>query len=90
MFITVRESHGGLSSSSEYHYVVEGNKLVHISHYAVSQKRIFEDMVEYTIDLSKLQGKKIIEIMSSNSGIFCNAYIYPAEDIILEYNQKRI
>jgi len=89
MFITVHESHAGLSSSSEYHYVVEGNRLVHISHYAVSQKRIFEDMVEYAIDLSKLQGKKIIEIRSSNSGIFCNAYIYPAEDLMLDFSQRR-
>ncbi len=89
MFVAVRESHAGLSRSSEYHYVIEGNKLMHISHYAISQKRIFEDMVEYIVDLSKLQGKNIIEIMSSNSGIFCKAYVYPAEDLTLEYSQRR-
>ena len=89
VYITLRESHGGLSRSSEYHFVVEGNKLIHISYYAVSQKRIYEDMVEYTIDLDRLRGKKIVEIMASNSGIFCNAYVYPAEDLPLKYDQRR-
>ncbi len=90
MHITVRESHRGLSRSSEYHFVVEGSKLVHISHYAISRRRIYEDTAEYTVDLNKLRGKKIIEIIASNSGIFCKTYMYPAEDLALDWRQRRI
>lgn len=89
MYITLHESHGGLSRSGEYYFIVEGNRLIHISYYAVFQRRLYEDMVEYTIDLDRLRGKKVVEIRASNSGIFCNAYIYPAEDLPLKYDQRR-
>jgi len=36
-----------------------------------------------------LYGKRVVEINSSNSGIFCWAYVYPAEDLGLEWNQRR-
>lgn len=90
MYIIARESHRGLSRSSQYHFVIEENRLLHISHYAVSQKKIYEDMVEYIVDLNRLYNKKIVEIPSTNSGILCIASIYPAEDLRLEFNQRRI
>ena len=58
--VTIRESHSGLSRSSDYHFVLEGGRLIHISRYAVSKRKIFKDMVEYVIDLSKLHGKKLL------------------------------
>jgi len=88
MEITIRESHRGLSRSSEYHFVIEGNRLIHISRFSISQKRDY-DMVKYVVDLSRLSGKRVVEISSSNSGIFCWAYVYPAKDLALEYSQRR-
>ena len=88
MYATVRESHRGLSRSSEYHFVVDESRLVHISHYAVSRKKVY-DSVEYLVDLSRLSGRKIVEISSSNSGIFCWASVYPAEDLGLRWDQRR-
>ncbi|MEM4971876.1 MAG: hypothetical protein QXE01_11575 [Sulfolobales archaeon] len=89
MYIIVRESHRGLSRSSQYYFVIEENRLLHISHYAVSQKKIYEDLVEYIVDLNRLYNKKIVEISSTNSGILCIASIYPAEDLRLEFDQRR-
>jgi len=88
--LLLRESHCGLSRSSEYHFVIEGNRLVHISQYAVSKRKVFRDMIEYVIDLSKLRGKEVVEVISSNSGIFCWLDMYPAEDLALEFNQRRV
>lgn len=86
--VVLHESHRGLSRSSNYYFIAEENKLVHISRYAISQKKSY-DMVEYTVDLGKLCGKKVVEIYSSNSGIFCSASIYPAEDLALDHSQRR-
>ncbi|MEM4439636.1 MAG: hypothetical protein QW680_13505 [Pyrobaculum sp.] len=55
---------------------------MHISRYAVSQERYY-DHVRYNVDLDKLRDKRVVEIMSNNSGIFCKAYAYPAEDLSL-------
>ncbi len=88
MKVTVRESHRGLSRSSEYHFIIEGGMLVHISRYSISKRRVY-NIAEYVVDLSRLSGKRVIEISSSNSGIFCWAYVYPAEDLALEYSQRR-
>ena len=90
MKVTIRESHRGLSRSSEYHFVLEDSKLIYISRYAVSKRKIFKDTVEYVIDLSKLRGKEVVEVVSSNSGIFCWLNMYPAEDLALEFNRRRV
>ena len=89
MYIRVYEDHRGLSGSSEYHFVVEGGRLLHISHYAVSQRKLDWGMVEYMVDSSRLQGKEVIEVWVSNSGIICEAIAYPAEDLSLEFSLRR-
>ena len=88
MYITITEFHKGLSRSSKYHFILEEDKLVHISRYAIS-KRTYEDMAEYIVDINRIRHKKVIEIMASNSGILCSAYTYPAEDLQLKYDQRR-
>jgi len=88
MIVSVSESHRGLSRSSEYHYVVDEGKLNHISYYAISQRR-YEDIIEYVVDLNKLRGKEVVEIVVTNSGVLCNAFVYPAEDLLLEYSRRR-
>jgi len=88
MRIVVDEYHRGLSRSSTYYFIIDKNNIMHISYYADSRRTI-RDRVEYIIELEKLRGKNVIEISSSNSGIFCWAYVYPAEDLKLEWSQKR-
>jgi len=88
-YVRVVEFHSGLSHSSDYHFVVDGGRLIHISHYAVSYKRI-DDMVEYIVDLGRLSGKTVIGIVATNSGIICEASVFPAEDLQLEYSSRRV
>jgi len=88
-YVGVVEFHSGLSHSSNYHFVIEGGRLIHISSYATSYERI-DDMVKYTVDLSRLSGKTIVEIIVTNSGIICEASVFPAEDLQLEYSSRRI
>jgi len=88
MYAKVSESHQGLSKSSNYYLVIEGNKLVHISRYAVSYKD-YGGFTEHIIDLDRIRNKSIIEILVSNSGLFDTVYVYPAEDLPLEYDQRR-
>jgi len=88
-YIKVTEWHKGLSRSSNYYLVVDGNKLVHISKYATLPSQKGFDLVEYIVDLSNLIGKTVIEIMSSNSGISCDVEEYPAEDLGLNYSSRR-
>jgi len=88
-YIRVVEFHSGLSHSSNYHFVVDDGRLTHISRYAISCKRV-DDMVEYTVDLSRLGGKTIVEIVATNSGVICEASVFPAEDLQLEYSSRRV
>jgi len=88
-YVRVVEFHSGLSHSSNYHFVVDDGRLTHISRYAISYEKV-EDMVKYTVDLSRLSGKTIIEIVATNSGIICEASVFPAEDLQLEYSSRRI
>jgi len=87
--VRVVEFHSGLSHSSDYHFVVDGGRLIHISHYAVSCKSV-DDMVEYIVDLGRLSGKTVIGIVATNSGIICEASVFPAEDLQLEYSSRRV
>jgi len=57
--VEVCEFHEGLRGGS-YYFVVEGRRLVHISRYALSERRGYG--TSYYIDLSKVRGKTIIEV----------------------------
>ena len=85
--VTFAEDKVGFTRSTSYYFVIDGNKLFHISKYATSiqDKR---SVVLYEVDLNRLSGKNIIEILVSNSGIYCDALEYPAQDWSLPY--KRI
>jgi len=87
--VVVSESHRGLSKSSDYYFVIDGSRLMHISYYAASKRRTYGDMVEYVVDLEKLRDKYVVNVSATNSGIICEAFVYPAEDLILEYSQRR-
>jgi len=89
MYITLRESHRGLSKSSNYYFIIEGSRLVHISHYAASERKIYGDTVEYIVDLEKLYNKSVAEVVATNSGIICNVFVYLAKDLSLDYSQRK-
>lgn len=80
-YVTVREKHKGLSHNSRYYFVIDKNKLMHISSYAVSRRKVSRDTVEYVIDLDMLSGKEIAEILTSEDGIFCLVHVYSVEDL---------
>mgnify|MGYP001626279947 CR=1 FL=1 len=90
MLVKVREFHRGLSGSSSYFYVLDGNRLVHISQYAVSTHRVSSDCVEYLVDLGRVGGKQVVEISSTNSGLICSAWVFPGEDLALEFSSRRV
>jgi hypothetical protein len=89
-YVIVREWWGGLSRSSSYYFVIEGNRLVHISRYA---KEVEVDRrggrAEYAINLSDLKGLKVLKISASNKGIFCNAFLYEPEELVKEFLERR-
>jgi len=89
--VKVTECKGGLSRSTDYYFVIDINskRLDHISKYASSIHNKGE-CIEYEVDLSRLGGKNIIEISVTNSGIICSAGEYPAEDLPLPYDSRRI
>jgi hypothetical protein len=84
--VKVDEFHEGLRGGS-YYFVVEGRRLVHISRYALSERRGYG--TSYYIDLSKVRGKTIIEVFSSRSGPSSKAWAFPAEDLPLEWSARR-
>jgi hypothetical protein len=79
-----------LSRSSNYYFIIEEDKLVHISRYALSVRRPYEDHVEYIVDLDRIRGKRAVEVRVSNSGIFCDVDILPAEDLARDYRERRV
>jgi hypothetical protein len=72
----------------DYHYVVEGNKLIHISRYSISREGV-GDLLCYYVDLGRLRGRLIVEFSSSRSGPFDRLWVYPAEDLPLEWDRRR-
>jgi len=88
MTVEIIERHRGLSKSSNYYYVIEGNSLNHISYYATNIQKI-SDSVTYIVDPIRLAGKQIMEITSTNSGIICFADVFPSEHLGLPYNQRK-
>jgi len=62
--VRVSEHKGGLTKSANYYFVIDGNKLFHISKYATSiQDKRFN--VVYEVDLSKLSGKISLRFSSA-------------------------
>jgi hypothetical protein len=89
--VKIVESHRGFKGG-EYYFVVDGNKLFHISYFA-SERKVEkvgrkEKEVTYQIDLRKIKGKNTIEISSTNSR-YTFAYILPSEDLQFEYGKRR-
>lgn len=83
--VIVREWWGGLSRSSSYYFVIDGNKLVHISLYAKgAEVDRGGGFAEYAINLSDLKGLKVLEIRATNKGIFCNTFLYEPEELAKE------
>jgi len=85
--VRVCEFHEGLRGGG-YHYVVEGDKLIHISRYAVSREEV-GDLICYHVDLGRLRGRLVVEFSSSRSGPFDRLWVYPAEDLPLEWDKRR-
>jgi hypothetical protein len=71
-----------------YYFIIEGNKLVHISRYGAISKKV-NNIAYYDVDLSKLKGKTVVEVMSSNNGLFDMVWIYPAEDLAVDWYARR-
>jgi len=87
MYINIEERHGGLSQSTDYHFIIEENKLVHISRYAVSSEKR-PRAVKYTLDLNKVKGSTVVKISVTNSGIICSAFVFPAEELALNWQER--
>jgi hypothetical protein len=89
--IRIVEVHRGFRGG-EYYFVVDGNKLFHISYFAseieVEKVGKKERDITYQIDLEKIKGKNVIEILSTNKR-YTFAYIYPAEDLQFELDKRR-
>ncbi|BFH72210.1 hypothetical protein SJAV_01540 [Sulfurisphaera javensis] len=80
--VEVFESHQGISKSSNYHFVIDGNSLYHISRFAISSTRNGTN-ITYIVDLKRIYGKRVIEVNASNSGLFRDIYVYPAEELLV-------
>jgi hypothetical protein len=76
--------HGG-----NYHFIIEENKLVHISRYAMFSERK-NNVICYDVDLSRIKDKTVLEFKSLKSGFFDEVWIYPAEDLAIDLNIRRI
>jgi hypothetical protein len=85
--VEVREFHESLHGGN-YHFVVEGRRLVYISRYA-SREEKDDSMVRYYVDLDRIRGRTIIEVSSSRSGPFESVTAFPAEDLPLEWDKRR-
>lgn len=86
-YVQLHESRGGLSSSAIYYFVIDGPLLRHISEYAV-QRRDLGGSIEYQIDLDRIRGRTVVEILVSNSGIICSALVYKAEDLLVDFLER--
>jgi hypothetical protein len=75
--------HGGV-----YYFIIEGNKLVHISRYGVTRMRSSK-VACYDIDLNRLKGKTIIEVMSASISGYIDIWMYPAEDLTVDQSIRR-
>jgi len=74
--------HGG-----NYHFLVDGSRLVHLRNYAKRFKR--DDVsAKYHVDIEELRGKDVIEFSSSRSGPLRRIWKFPAEDLRLSWDQR--
>jgi len=81
-FARVCEGHRGFHGGN-YYFVVDGTKLVHISHYSARRESFYGGSCYY-VDLLKVRGKLVVEVVSSRGGLFDIVWVYPAEDLALE------
>ena len=84
--IKVQELHGkprrrGLRHSL-YYFVLDDDRVVHISKYAKLVGKKDNYSYEYEVDLERIKGKKIVMIRASNRSIFCWAETLSAEELV--------
>ncbi|WP_048056686.1 hypothetical protein [Saccharolobus solfataricus] len=91
--ISVTEFHGGLSKSSNYYFLIDGNNLQHLMAFAVPgsvQKIGFKNPeVLYNVYINDIYDKCVVEFSSSNSGPFSNIEVFPAIDLVLPFDLRR-
>jgi hypothetical protein len=85
--IKVCEFHEGLRGG-RYYFVIECEKLIHISHYAVDREEGY-GCRWYYVDLNRVKGKSVVEVASSRSGLYDRVWIYPAEDLLVDWSLRR-
>jgi hypothetical protein len=86
--VEVSEFREGLHGGG-YYFIVEGRRLIHISRYALKEEK-YDTMVRYYVDLDKVKGRTVIEVMSSKGGgLFDHVWAFPAEDLPLEWDKRR-
>lgn len=82
--IEICENHEGFKRSV-YYFVVDEDRLIHISKYAVSY--ITSNKIqEYKIDVSRVRGNKIIKVWCSNKR-YVNLSIYPSLESVVDTNK---
>jgi len=82
--IKVVEFHQGFHSSN-YYFIVDGDRLVHISNYARAVEGRVGDSVTYLIEPALVGDRPVVELSSSRrGGLFCNVHIYDIRDLGLE------
>ncbi|QGA53816.1 hypothetical protein GFS03_04070 [Sulfolobus sp. E5-1-F] len=82
--VKVKEYNKGLSKSSEYYFVEEGDSVYHISRYA-NVKEGGGEAITYWIPFDVIKNKTIIEVLSSNSGLFDSVNVFSGEEFA-KYN----
>jgi hypothetical protein len=88
--IELHENHEALHGG-KYYFIIENNRLIHISHYALKKKmRKRLNLCCYYVDFNRIKNKKIMEVISySKNGLSNNVYIFSAEDLLnKEINKK--
>jgi hypothetical protein len=84
--IKVCEFHEGLRGG-RYYFIIECGKLIHISHYAVDREEGYECC--YYVDFNRIKGKSVVAVASSRSGLSDHVWIYPAEDLLVDWSLRR-
>jgi hypothetical protein len=86
--IKVLEFHEGLSKRAIYHFIIDGDRLVHISHYALKKSKA-HDMCLYYVDLGMIRNRNVLEVASFIDGLFGYISVFPAEDLPLNWRMRR-
>jgi hypothetical protein len=86
--ITEVDEYHSILRGGLYYYVEDGGKLIHISKYAFSKRKIRE-VITYYIDLEKIRDRTIIEVASTNEGPLDFIWEFKAEDLLLKRDERR-